>query len=66
MNKIKLLRLSKDLTQSELARLSNVPSYKLSLLENGKYIPTRDEMDRLSLTLTGDKNMIEKLMKGDK
>jgi transcriptional regulator with XRE-family HTH domain len=66
MNKLKLLRLSKDLTQAELSRISNVPHYKLSMLENGKYIPTREEMARLSAVLTGDEGKLAAVLKGDK
>lgn len=51
MLRIKLLRMSKRLSQWELARLCGVSQGRYSMVERGLIAPTEDERERLSKIL---------------
>ena len=48
---IKFFRLLRGKSQFQLSLDTQIPSYRLSVLENGKALPTEDELERLASAL---------------
>ncbi len=48
---IKLLRLLRGMSQFELSLKTQIPSYRLSVLENAKAVPREEELERLAKAL---------------
>ena len=48
---LKIERLKQQLSQWDLAGLTGIPNYRLSLLETGRAIPSDDEIDLLCKAL---------------
>lgn len=48
---IKKMREETNISQARLSQLLNIPQYRLSSLELGKCIPTKDEITKISLVL---------------
>jgi len=61
MISLKLLRLLRGKNQFELSLETQIPSYRLSLLENGKAEPKTEELKRLAKALetTTDRLMVK-------
>jgi len=51
MTTIKFFRLLRGVTQFELSLETKIPSYRLSVLENGKITPGPEELERLAAAL---------------
>jgi transcriptional regulator with XRE-family HTH domain len=51
MNKLKFLRLSRGLSQWELAHQSDMSQGRLSMIERGFFPPTTEERERLAQIL---------------
>jgi len=48
MNRLRLIRLTKNITQLELGLLSRIHQPKISLIERGLVVPTESEKKRLA------------------
>lgn len=48
---IKLFRLLRGKSQFQLSLETQIPSYRLSVLENGKAVPKQGELERLATAL---------------
>jgi len=51
MISLKLFRLLRGKNQFELSLEAKIPSYRLSILENGKAVPKDEELQRLATAL---------------
>ena len=51
MEALKFFRLLRAKSQFQLSLEAEIPSYRLSRLENGKVAPTPDELERLATAL---------------
>ncbi len=51
MKSIKFFRLLRGKSQFQLSLETQIPSYRLSVLENGKDVPKQEELERLSSAL---------------
>lgn len=59
MKTIKLLRIFGHKSQFQLSLETEIPSYRLSRIENGKVDPTSDELDRLAGALNTTSERLE-------
>ncbi len=60
MESIKLLRLLRGKSQFELSLETRIPSYRLSVLENGKAEPKEEELRRLADALETTPEVLRK------
>ncbi len=51
MEKFRILRLLQGRSQFELGLATQIPSYRLSVLENGKVAPKEGELEKLAAAL---------------
>ncbi len=51
MEKFRILRLLQGRSQFELSLATQIPSYRLSVLENGKVAPKEGELEKLAAAL---------------
>lgn len=49
--KLKIIRIKKGITQWELSKQTNIPNYKLSLIENEHIEPNEQEKEKLARAL---------------
>lgn len=62
MESIKFFRLLRGKSQFQLSLETQIPSYRLSVLENGKAVPTRRELEQLSAALqTSPENLMKRV-----
>ena len=54
MNKAKLWRIERGLSQWELADATGIPRWKLQLFEGGHRLPTQDEINTFAAALNID------------
>jgi len=47
----KFVRVLRGKTQHQVSLLTEIPSYRLSVIENGKVVPTKGELERLAAAL---------------
>ncbi len=65
MEFIKLLRLLRGKSQFELSLETRIPSYRLSVLENGKAEPKEEELRRLADALETTPEVLRKKISGE-
>ncbi len=51
MKKLKLTRISKDISQWDLSQTTGIPNYRISLIENGRVQPKAEELEALATAL---------------
>jgi len=51
MRTLKIARIMAEKSQWELSRLTGLPNYRISLLENGRVKPKKEELARLAEAL---------------
>ncbi len=51
MKKLKLTRISKDISQWDLSQTTGIPNYRISLIENGRVEPKAEELEALAAAL---------------
>jgi len=51
MLNLKLLRISKGVSQWDLSQKTGIPNYKISLIENGRVQPKQKELEELAKAL---------------
>ena len=51
MLNIKFVRMLRGKSQFQISLLTEIPSYRLSVIENGKVVPTEGELKRLAAVL---------------
>lgn len=60
MEGLKFFRLLRGKSQFQLSLEAEIPSYRLSRLENGKVEPTADELERLAAALQTTPEVLRK------
>jgi len=59
---IKFVREFRGKTQHQVSLLTEIPSYRLSVIETGKVVPTKGELERLAAALeTTPENLTKRL-----
>ncbi len=58
----KFVRMLRGKTQHQVSLLTEIPSYRLSVIESGKVIPTEEELERLAAALdTTPENLVREV-----
>ena len=58
----KFVRMLRGKSQFQVSLLTEIPSYRLSVIESGKVVPTEEELERLAAALdTTPENLVREV-----